>query len=97
LWSYQLDNLELPKEGENYIVTNWDGVALCVIEVEKIKIVLFNEITSEFAELEGEGDKSLEYWKKVHWDYFQRELASSEFEPRQDMPVVCEYFQVVYV
>ena len=28
----------------------------------------------EYAEIEGEGDKSLAYWNKVHWEYYTREM-----------------------
>lgn len=96
LWWYEANKEELPKAHDNYIVTNWQGIALCVIEVERVEIVPFNEITSEFAEIEGEGDKSLEYWKKVHWDYYHRELEGSKFGPQQNMLIVCEYFRVVF-
>lgn len=67
-----------------------------MIEVEKVEIVAFNKITPEFAATEGEGDKSLEYWKKVHWDYYHRELADTKYKPTEDMPIVCEYFKVVF-
>ena len=96
LWWYDINNEPLPKTGDNYIVTDWQGKALCVIEVDKVEIIAFNEVTSDFAAIEGEGDKSLEYWRKVHWDYYHRELAGSEFKPQQDMLIVCEYFSVIF-
>jgi len=73
-----------------------DGIACCVIEVEKIEIAPFNKVTAEFARIEGEGDKSLEHWRKVHWGYYHRELAGSEFRTKDDMLIVCEYFSVIF-
>jgi len=96
LWWFEINNETLPKKHDTYIVTNWQGVALCVVEVEKVELVPFNEITPEFAFTEGEGDKSLEYWKKVHWSYYHRELAGSKHKPSEDMIIVCEYFRVVF-
>jgi len=96
LWSYEINKEDLPKEQDIYIVTNWAGLAQCVIEVEKVEITPFARITSEFAEIEGEGDKSLEYWRRVHWDFYHREMAGSNYEPSEDMLIVCEYFKVVY-
>ena len=96
LWWYELNNVALPKIADQYIVTDWEGLALCVIEVEKIEITPFNQITAKFAEIEGEGDKSLAYWKKVHWDFYHRELADTSYEPTEDMLIVCELFRVVY-
>ena len=96
LWSYQINKEDLPKKQDIYIVTDWAGLAVCVIEVEKIEITPFYKITREFAETEGEGDKSLEYWRKVHWDYYHRELEGSNYRPSEDMLIVCEYFKLVY-
>ena len=96
MWWYELSNEELPKPGDQSIVTDWQGKALCVIEIVKVEITPFNQITSEFAETEGEGDKSLAYWKKVHWDFYHRELADSKYSPTEDMQIVCEYFKVIF-
>ncbi|MCW8092001.1 ASCH domain-containing protein [Alteromonas sp. ASW11-130] len=96
LWWFQANNAALPKVGDFNIVTNWAGEAQCIIETTNVVIVPFNEITEEYAELEGEGDKSLEYWKRVHWDYYHRELAGTQFTPSEDMPIVCETFKVVF-
>ena len=96
LWSYEINNEVLPKEQDIYIVTNWAGMAFCVIQVEKVEVTPFAKISRQFAEIEGEGDKSLEYWRKVHWEYYHRELAGSPYEPTQDMPIVCEYFRVIF-
>ena len=67
-----------------------------MIEVMNIEVVRFNEVTPAFAELEGEGDKSLAYWKEVHWAFYSRELADTKYSPSEDMPIVCEEFRVVY-
>jgi len=96
LWWYQVNNETLPQVGKRYIVTSWHGIALCVIEVTKVEIVQFKDITPEFAEIEGEGDKSLAYWKKVHWAYYTRELKDTQYSPTEDMQIVCEQFKVIF-
>ncbi len=96
LWWYELSDEKLPEVGDLNIVTNWIGEAICVIEVIRIEVTRFNEITQVFAELEGEGDKSLAYWKEVHWAFYSRELAGTKYRPAENMPIVCEEFRVVY-
>ena len=96
LWWYKTNTEELPKPGDIFIVTNWEGIAQCVIGIEHVEIVPFNKITAVFAEREGEGDKSLEYWKKVHWDFYHRELKGSGRSPTLDMPIVCESFNKIF-
>jgi hypothetical protein len=53
-------------------------------------------LAAEFAVSEGEGDRSLEYWREAQRRYFTRECQSAGREFTEDMPVVCERFRVVY-
>ncbi len=45
---------------------------------------------------EGEGDRSLEYWRKVHIDFLTRELAEINKAFTKKTQVVCEEFELVY-
>lgn len=96
LWWHQSSGEPLAKPGDLNVVTNWQGDAVCIIETVAVNIVPFSEITAEYAFLEGEGDKSLSYWQRVHWDYYHRELEGTGFVPSQTMPIVCEEFRVVF-
>ena len=68
----------------------------CIIRTTSVDVVPFEQVSAEFAAAEGEGDRSLEYWREGHWHYFALELAEFGREPSVDMPVVCERFEVVY-
>jgi uncharacterized protein YhfF len=96
LWWYQANQVPLPQVGDRNVVTNWKGEAQCIIETTQVSIVAFNQITEDYAKLEGEGDKTLAYWRRVHWDYYHRELAGTSFTPSESMPIVCEQFKVVF-
>ena len=93
---FQKNNQPLPAKGDLNVVTDWSGEAQCIIQTCSVAVVPFSEISEEYARIEGEGDKSLEYWREVHWDYYIRELAEFGMSPAQDMPVVCEMFEVVF-
>lgn len=97
LWWFEKNNTPLPKIGDQAIITNWDGTPKAIIETIKIAPTPYNKITSEFAEIEGEGDKSLEYWKKVHEAYYQREMNPYGENFDENMMIICEYFQTIYV
>jgi len=86
----------LPKIGDFTVVTNWEGEAQCIIETTKVTLRPFFSIDEAYARLEGEGDKSLAHWKKVHWEYYTRELEKFERLPRESMIVVCQEFDVVF-
>lgn len=96
LWVYEFESKLLPRPGILSVVTNWSGDPLCVIESTQIDIVPFNEVSEEFAAIEGEGDKSLRHWLEAHTSYFGRECERIGRPATPDMPVVCEQFRVVY-
>jgi uncharacterized protein YhfF len=93
---YEKEEEELPKKDEFSIITDWEGIAICIIKTENIRILPFNEVTEEFAYREGEGDKSLKYWRKAHIEAFGRELNEYNLKFSEDMLVVCEEFEKIY-
>ena len=95
-WSFEAENKPLPKSGDFSIVTNWQSEPQCVIETIHVEVVPFEAVTERFAATEGEGDKTLRFWREVHWSYFGRECQRIGREPGMRMPVVCEEFRVVY-
>lgn len=95
-YSYQLEGEALPEIGQHNIILNWDGIAQCIIKTVDIEVIPFKEVSENFAQIEGEGDGSLDYWKKVHKIAFENELASTKKKFSEDMLVVCEIFDLVY-
>lgn len=96
LLGIQHRNERLPKIGDYTIVTDWQGKAQCIIETTKVTLKPFFSIDAAYAQLEGEGDKSLAYWKRAQWDYYTRELEPFGRVPRESMIVVCQQFEKVY-
>lgn len=96
LWWFEKNNELQPKVGDQYVITDWDGNAKAVIETTKIEQVAYNKVKAEFAEIEGEGDKSLEYWKAVHEAYYKREMEPNGDSFSEEMIIVCEYFKTIF-
>lgn len=96
LWAYEANDEPLPAAGDFSVLLDGHGDAHCVIRTVSVDIVPFNAVDATFAYDEGEGDRTLEYWRDVHWTYFVRELESLGRVATSDMPVVCERFEVVY-
>ncbi|OLS37139.1 RNA-binding protein [Alkalihalophilus pseudofirmus] len=93
---YELENEALPQVGQLNIILNGDGDAVAIVETTSVEVVPFNEVTEKHAYLEGEGDRSLAYWRDVHETFFRKEFDQIEKEFTYKMPVVCERFEVVY-
>ncbi|MCT4620371.1 MAG: ASCH domain-containing protein [Marinisporobacter sp.] len=95
-YSYEIDGEELPKVGDLNIITDWHGMAQCIVETTKVTILPFNKVTEELAQIEGEGDQSLKYWQEAHRSAFSRRLKEYDMEFREDTLVVFEEFEIVY-
>ncbi len=92
----QYRNEPLPKIGDFMVVTDWEGTAQCIVRTTAVRLKPFFSIDSEYARLEGEGDKSLEYWKRTHWEYYTNELEAFGRLPRESMIVICQEFEKVF-
>lgn len=93
---YEMDKEPIPKVGEYSVITDWNGEARAIIKNTDVTIMPFHEVDASFACKEGEGDKSLGYWRRVHIDFFTHELKELGMSFSEDMYVVCEEFEVVY-
>lgn len=60
-----------------------------------MEIIPYDLISKEHAYHEGEGDRSYEYWRRAHDDFFDWEYreAGKAFYPQA--PMVCEVFEKV--
>lgn len=93
---YAAKGEKLPEIGDKSIILDSEGNAICIIATTKVYIVPFGEVTADHAFKEGEGDRSLEYWRKVHVDFFKNELVPVGREFDEDLRLVCEEFEVIY-
>ena len=86
----------MPKAGEYNVILNSRDEAVCVTHTTRVYTMPFCEVTAGHAYKEGEGDRSLAYWRKVHEDFFRAELEEAGLEFSPSIPVVCEEFEMVY-
>jgi uncharacterized protein YhfF len=94
--SYEHESEPLPAPGDLSIITDFSGLAKCIIRTRSVEIMPFREVPAEFAYREGEGDRSLEHWRAGHWGFFSRELEEIGEQPTEEMEVICEEFEVVW-
>jgi uncharacterized protein YhfF len=86
------DEPNTPTPGEQWIVLDGRGEPRCVIETTELTYRRYDEVDAAFAYDEGEGDRSLQYWRQAHRNYFGRLGRFSE-----DMMLMCERFRLVEV
>ncbi len=93
---YAYDGEELPKVGEYSIILDSSDQAVCIIMDTDVRLVPFKDVDQVHAAAEGEGDLSLEYWRKVHEDFFKQEFEEARMEFTEDAMIVLERFEVVF-
>ena len=93
---YEIEGEPIPEAGEYSCILDSKDEAVCIIRTTKVTVIPFNAVSEEHAFKEGEGDRSLEYWREVHESFLSRELASVRLEFNEETKVVCEEFEVVF-
>ena len=96
LWDWQADGEAIPEPGGITIVLDGKNKPMGIVETTEITVRSYNEVDAQFAYEEGEGDRSLAYWREAHWRFFSRYLPKIGKEPTEDMPLVCERFRLIY-
>lgn len=93
---YKLENEPLPMVGSYDVVLDSKNNAICIIKTISVNLVAFGQVSSEHAFKEGEGDRSLEYWRKVHLDFFSPYYKEAGLSFTEDSPLVLEEFECVF-
>ena len=76
--------------GKLMVVLDGQGAPKAVLKTIELTKRRFDQVDEAFAYDEGEGDRSLQYWREAHKRYFTR-LA--RYAP--DMMLWCERFELV--
>jgi len=87
---------DVPKLGDYWIITDGLKVPRCIIHTTHVEIRPVRSVDAKFAYDEGEGDRSLSYWKREHDAYFARAGQNAGFIYNDSMDAVFEHFKLVW-
>lgn len=93
-WDYADEDEPLPAPGDLSVILDGTGRPRTVLEVTAVAVVPFDQVTEEHAHAEGEDDRTLASWRRIH-ERFWHEHSAHGVGP--DMPVVCERFRTLTV
>jgi uncharacterized protein YhfF len=96
LWQYESSGKALPPLGNLSVVENGRRAPVCVVKTTWIDIVRFGDVDAQFAFEYGEGDRTLEGWRKMFWDYYSNACTALGREMSPEAPLVCERFRVIF-
>lgn len=91
---YKLGLKEKSKLNDCISILDSSETEVAIVEIIKIEIVKFKDITESFAKEEGDGD--LTNWTNIHQTYYSQQLAVINKELTENTELVCEWFQLVY-
>ena len=95
LATFTIDGEPLPVSGELYILVDNQNKPLCVLEMESVNIIPFNEVTWDMAQKEGECSTFGE-WKEKMQEYIEDEGHVLGFDYSEDIKLVFQTFKVIY-
>lgn len=93
--AYHIDNEPLPKKGAFYILTDWQGNPVAVLQTKNVYILPFIEVTWDMAQKEGQ-DADLSSWRERYQEFFTDDADIMGYDFSETMPVVIEEFNLVY-
>ncbi|NUT38236.1 MAG: ASCH domain-containing protein [Hamadaea sp.] len=86
----------LPQVGDFWILLNSRDEPGCLLRTDKVTEHRFYDIPPEVAVAEGEGDLSLDHWRRVHQATYEPHLAQWGLASIADATVVTQYFTLVF-
>jgi uncharacterized protein YhfF len=97
LWHLEAQSKPLWKVGDEHVVLDGAWRPVCVVRTVELERRRFGDIDATFAHDYGEGDRSLSWWREHMFNWYATECRQVGREPSDDMPLLCERFEVVYV
>ncbi|AKA37410.1 ASCH domain-containing protein [Yersinia ruckeri] len=85
-----LDEDGVPCVGDVFVVVNGRNEPACAVELTNVELKTYDQVDEAHALAEGEGDRSLIYWRKEHQRFFEE---YDMFSP--DMMLICMQFKIV--
>jgi uncharacterized protein YhfF len=82
----------LPAVGDLSVILDGANDPVCVIQTTGVEIRRFGDVDDEFAWTEGEGDRSLAYWREAHIRFF----AAIGTPVTEDAEVVLQRFDLLW-
>lgn len=96
LEDYVLAGDRPPAVGNFWILLSSTAQPSCILRTDKVVKHAFKDVFADIAIAEGEGDLSLEYWRKAHSEIWLPLIHQWGVSDIADATVITEYFTVVY-
>ena len=86
------DEEPMPEPGDLNVILDGDGSPVCVIRTTEVTVRRFGDVDEAFAWDEGEGDRTLTWWRAGHLRFFEKIGESVE----DDTMMMLERFELLW-
>ena len=93
---YGKDTHPLPQTGDFWIILDGHDHPSGIVQLTEITIKPVADVDTQFAWDEGEGDRTLDGWKKDHHAFWQQEAEREGFEFSDQMDAAFKRFKLVW-
>ena len=87
---------KMPEVGDYNVILDGEGKPAGIIRITSVVVKPFNQVEGAFVYSEGEGDRTLESWRRGHWNFWTRRAKKLGFVMKEDLFVICENFELVH-
>ena len=89
---YEEEGEKLPATGDLSLILDGEGEPVCVIRTTTVEVRRFGDVDEAFAWDEGEGDRTLEWWRRAHGWFFEQQGILVD----DDTDMVLERFELLW-
>lgn len=92
-WDYPDNNI--PFVGALSVLLDGARKPRGVVETTRVLVMPFNAVTDEMAHDYGEGDRTVEWWKRAMRAFYERSAMRHGADFTENAPLIWEWFAVV--
>lgn len=86
----------MPVKGLHSLITDGAGRPVCIIKTSRVVIKPVSNVTPHFAWCEGEGNRMLSDWLRMHRHFFRQEAMSGGFAYHDGLDAIFEEFDMIW-
>ena len=96
LAAYKAEGDPLPQVGDHWLALDARERPRCILRTRRLETHRFDEAPERIAVAEGEGDRSLDHWRRAHAEHFRPHLTAWGIDDLDAAVVVTEFFDLVH-
>ena len=96
IWHMEWNQKPMWDVGDEHVLLDGSWRPVCVFRTTQLETKRFCDVDAAFAYDYGEGTRTLVWWREHVYAWYASQCREMGVEPTQEMPLLCERFEVVY-